>query len=112
MCDMRLPPAHHGGGPHGAGPQLVPVPALVDTWRHNAAVPDAARQPADVDPVRALRRAEEQLQALLQNSADFVLVWDAAGTITYFTPSVRRFIGELLDQREPGRALGITHADD
>jgi diguanylate cyclase (GGDEF)-like protein/PAS domain S-box-containing protein len=85
---------------------------LVDTWRHNAAVPHAARQPADVDPVRALRRAEEQLQALLQNSADFVLVWDAAGTITYFTPSVRRFIGELLDQREPGRALGITHADD
>src|SRR4030081_1506857 len=72
-CDMSLTPAEHGGEPHGAGPQLVPVPALVDTWRPNAAGPDAARQPADVDPVRALRRAEEQLQALLQNSADFVL---------------------------------------
>jgi diguanylate cyclase (GGDEF)-like protein/PAS domain S-box-containing protein len=109
---MRLRPARGGGDPRTAvqtdatfaehGPDRPPV--------GSQRVPRLAVVGADPDS--ALRGAEERLQALLQNSADFVLVWDAEGNITYFTPSVRRFIGELLDRREAGKELGITHPDD
>ncbi|HEX4776336.1 MAG TPA: PAS domain S-box protein, partial [Acidimicrobiia bacterium] len=59
-----------------------------------------------------LRRGEERLEALLQNSTDFVLVWDGDGDITYVTPSVRRFLGAALEAHVPGEALNITHEDD
>jgi len=50
----------------------------------------------------ALRRSEDRLQALLQQSTDFVMVWDANDTITYFTPSVYRFIGDRIREQESG----------
>src|SRR5689334_5495161 len=60
----------------------------------------------------ALRRSEDRLQALLQQSTDFVMVWDADGTVTYYTPSVYRFIGDRIRSQESGEELGITHPDD
>ncbi len=105
---MRLSPATAGRGDHtGAGGPAQGEPAGGGRARRAPLVPldDSGR-------LQALRRAEERLQALLQNSADFVLVWDGDGAITYFTPSVRRFIGDALDSREPGKELGITHPDD
>jgi diguanylate cyclase (GGDEF)-like protein/PAS domain S-box-containing protein len=85
--------------------------AVGDGARHSV-LPAGEPQGDDAAQLRALRRAEERLQALLQNSADFVLVWDGNGTITYVTPSVRRFLGEVLDEREPGEEFGVTHPDD
>ena len=88
------------------------VTNLLDDPRVNGIVANSR----DVTDARraqeALQRGEERLQALLQNSTDFVLVWDEDGNITYVTPSVRRFLGAALDRHTPGQALDITHEDD
>jgi diguanylate cyclase (GGDEF)-like protein/PAS domain S-box-containing protein len=59
----------------------------------------------------ALRRSEDRLHALLQRSTDFVMVWDADDTVTYYTPSVFRFIGDRIREQDGGE-LGITHPED
>jgi len=60
---------------------------------------------------RELRAGEERLRALLQYSADAVLLLDADGTVRYRSPAAQRLLG-YRDEDAIGRsAFGIVHPD-
>lgn len=60
----------------------------------------------------ALRRNEEYFRALIENSADVIVVLDAGGEIRYTSPSAGRVLGPGTgDGKFPGLAA-ICHPDD
>jgi PAS domain S-box-containing protein len=61
---------------------------------------------------RALRRNEERFRALVQESADGILVVDTSGTIAYESPALARMLGHAAGSRVNARILDyISPAD-
>jgi diguanylate cyclase (GGDEF)-like protein/PAS domain S-box-containing protein len=59
-----------------------------------------------------LRRQEERFRSMVQHASDVTLVADAAGMITYASPSIERVLG-VPPARALGRSvLGLVHRDD
>ncbi|MEX2459255.1 MAG: PAS domain S-box protein [Actinomycetota bacterium] len=61
---------------------------------------------------RVLEESEQRFRALIENSSEAVMLWDADSTITYVTPSTSRVLGypeELLVGRS---AYDSIHRDD
>ncbi|MCC6525778.1 MAG: PAS domain S-box protein [Polyangiaceae bacterium] len=60
----------------------------------------------------ALRREQARLRALLEDSADAIVLVDASGVMTYVSPSIRNVLGRTPEQVVGGHALGRIHPDD
>jgi len=62
--------------------------------------------------VEALQASKEHYRALIENSADGILLLDPAGTITYTSPASFHILG-YSDQEFPGRTLfELVHPED
>jgi PAS domain S-box-containing protein len=61
---------------------------------------------------RALRRREEHFRRLIENAYDMVLVIDAAGTITYASPSAQRVLGTEPEELTGRSGFSVVHPDD
>jgi len=60
----------------------------------------------------ALARREEHFRRLIENTSDFVMLLDAAATITYVGPSVTHILGYTPDDMSGGRPADFVHPDD
>ncbi len=61
---------------------------------------------------RALRESEERFRALVQHSADVIIVTDELGTITYASPSASRVFGREPDELVGTASVDLVHPDD
>lgn len=60
----------------------------------------------------ALSRSERRFRSLALNSSDVVVVTDAAGLVTYISPSVERLLGHAPEHYLGRSGLEHLHADD
>ena len=60
----------------------------------------------------ALAEREAHFRRLIENSSDYVMVVDGAGTIGYVGPSVRRMLGYAPEEMLGGRPVDFVHPDD
>jgi PAS domain S-box-containing protein len=60
----------------------------------------------------ALREREEHFRRLIENAYDVVLVMDAAGTITYASPSAQRVLGSAPEELTGRSGFSLLHPDD
>ncbi|HUF83747.1 MAG TPA: bifunctional diguanylate cyclase/phosphodiesterase [Acidimicrobiia bacterium] len=62
--------------------------------------------------VEALTASEERFRALVQHSAELVVVWNGEGELTYVSPSAERFgdyhVGDVTGSKDPP----LVHPDD
>jgi PAS domain S-box-containing protein len=65
-----------------------------------------------VEAERALRRSEEWFRSLIENAYDMVLVMDAAGTISYASPSAQRVLGSSPEELVGVSGFALLHPDD
>ncbi|MBA2245178.1 MAG: PAS domain S-box protein, partial [Gemmatimonadetes bacterium] len=61
---------------------------------------------------RALQEREEHFRRLIENAYDMVLVMDAAGTITYASPSAQRVLGSAPEELTGRSGFSLVHPDD
>ncbi|MCY1145714.1 sensor domain-containing diguanylate cyclase [Actinoplanes sp. Pm04-4] len=59
-----------------------------------------------------LRHAEQRFRSLVQNSTDVVSIADAAGNLTYVSPSVHRVLGRRPEVLVGMSFTALTHPDD
>jgi diguanylate cyclase (GGDEF)-like protein/PAS domain S-box-containing protein len=59
-----------------------------------------------------LRRSEERFRRLVQNSSDMITALDAAGSLTYTSPSVEQIMGYSPDDWVGTNILELIHPDD
>jgi len=60
----------------------------------------------------ALRRSEENLRALIQNSSDVIQVVDSQGIIRYVSPSVQQILGYQPEELVGRPSIDVVHPDD
>jgi PAS domain S-box-containing protein len=60
----------------------------------------------------ALRRSEERFRALIERGSDSIVILDAAGTVTYESPTIKRMLGYRQDELTGTPALAHVHPDD
>ncbi|MEK7783792.1 MAG: PAS domain S-box protein, partial [Chloroflexota bacterium] len=60
----------------------------------------------------ALRESETRFRALIENSADVIVLAGADAVMRYASPSVTRIMGYTLDEYVGGSGLDLLHPDD
>jgi two-component system cell cycle sensor histidine kinase/response regulator CckA len=86
------------------------VETLGATIRHALALAVEERQRRDAEAARRL--GEDRLRALVENVSDVLMLVDAAGRITWASPSSQRFLG-WSPEHTPGRPLlDFVHPED
>ena len=60
----------------------------------------------------ALRESERRFRALIDNSADAVILFDRTATLTYCSPAATRILGFPLDELLGQAALRFVHPED
>src|SRR5262249_31536838 len=58
------------------------------------------------------RQSEAHFRGLIQNASDVIVVVDAAGTITYATPSLQRALGREVHEVLGTSLFALLHEDD
>ena len=59
-----------------------------------------------------LRASEERFRALVENSADAIVLVDAQGSVLYQSRSAERIVGYTADERRGRNALELVHPED
>jgi len=59
-----------------------------------------------------LRASEERFRALVENSADAIVLVDAQGRVLYQSRSAERIVGYSADERQGRNALELVHPED
>ncbi len=60
----------------------------------------------------ALRSSQERFRSLVQHASDFVIVYDAGGTISYASPAVEPFLGRSAGDLIGTEQSELAHPDD
>lgn len=60
----------------------------------------------------ALRESEARFRALVQESSDIVVVFNATGSVRYASPALERVLGFPVDVYEDSLRLDLVHRDD
>jgi PAS domain S-box-containing protein len=60
----------------------------------------------------ALRQSEERFRALVENSADGIVLIGAQGTITYASPATTRILGYTIDEYVGRNGFELVHPDE
>jgi len=64
------------------------------------------------EQAEALRESERRFRALIENSSEAVMLWDADSIITYVTPSTTRILGYQEEELVGRSAYDSIHRDD
>ncbi|MFN8040463.1 MAG: PAS domain S-box protein [Acidimicrobiales bacterium] len=67
---------------------------------------------ARLEAEEALRRRDERFRALVQHSADAIVVIDGEAAITYASPAAEAIFGQPPTERQVDSALDFIHPDD
>ncbi|MQA28494.1 MAG: response regulator [Luteitalea sp.] len=84
--------------------------SIVDAVRHAAALSAKAIDRRRVEDT--LRASEARFRTLVEKSSDLLVLVDAAGRITYASPSAERDVGWARGTLVGKRALDLLHPDD
>jgi PAS domain S-box-containing protein len=85
-------------------PRLVPVV--------KRALAESAQRRALRQAQEALRASEERFRALVENSADAILMLDGQGNVLYVSPSTERITGYTAEERIGRPTFELVHPDD
>jgi PAS domain S-box-containing protein len=60
----------------------------------------------------ALRRSETHFRTLVENSSDYILIFDSRGTVSYIGPSEEKLLGNPLEEVVGRTPAELVHPDD
>ena len=86
---------------------LIRLPPAVDRAMRDAEARAEARRTDE-----ARRKTERRFQALIENSADAIVLLDAEGAVVYRSPSTMRLLGYSDEERAGRSVLELVHPED
>ncbi|MFN8104608.1 MAG: EAL domain-containing protein [Acidimicrobiia bacterium] len=94
-------------------PASVAVTVHLDAGGAEAYVSLVARDVSEAKALEArLVDSEARFRSLVQNASDLIMVTDAAGTLTYLSPSITRLLGWRFEDLVGRSILTLVHPDD
>lgn len=99
--------------PEGALPASVTATVHLENDGSVAYVSIVARDMSEAKALQArLVDSEARFRSLVQNSSDLIVVTDAAGSLTYLSPSITRLLGWRYEDLLGRSILTLVHPDD
>jgi two-component system cell cycle sensor histidine kinase/response regulator CckA len=90
--------------------QMALLEGLATNISYALGVLEHERRRAESDAL--LEQSEAQFRALIESGSDLVTIVDAAGRITYQSPSARTMLGYLPTERTGGNMRDLVHPED